>query len=75
MSGTWRVRLDPLRCIGSGICSSAAPRHFLLVDDHSIVVAETVAEDESVRDAANSCPIRAITVRDANDGRLIAPES
>lgn len=74
MSGIWRVRVDPLRCIGSGICTSAAPRHFLLVDDQSVPVTELVAAERALRDAADSCPVRAITVRDADDDRPIAPE-
>lgn len=75
VSDIWRVRVDPLRCIGSGICTSAAPRHFILVDDQSVPVAELVAAEGSLRDAAESCPVGAITVRDAGDDRLIAPET
>ncbi|MFK3984682.1 ferredoxin [Micromonospora sp. NPDC050397] len=74
MSGTWRVRVDPRRCIGSGVCAGAAPKHFVLVDGLSTPVAELITPSEPVTDAADSCPVEAITVRDTADDRLIAPE-
>ncbi|MEE6263833.1 ferredoxin [Plantactinospora sonchi] len=74
MSGGWRVSVDPERCIGSGICAGTAAAHFRLVDGLATPVARTTPPAESVRDAAESCPVEAITVRDAADDRLIAPE-
>ncbi|MEV1289164.1 ferredoxin [Micromonospora sp. NPDC049679] len=71
----WRVTVDPRRCIGSGICAGAAPDHFVLVDAVSIPLDELIPPEESVLDAAESCPMEAIAVRDAVDGRLIAPEA
>ena len=74
VSGEWRVSVDPHRCIGSGICAGTAPEHFQLVDGHSTPLADLVAPAEQVTDAAESCPVEAILVRDAADDRLIAPE-
>lgn len=74
MSRDWRVTVDPRRCIGSGICAGAAPKHFVLVDAVSIPLEELVTPAEAVLDAAESCPMEAITVWDAVDGRIIAPE-
>ncbi|MFI6763687.1 ferredoxin [Micromonospora sp. NPDC050417] len=74
VSPTWRLRVDPRRCIGSGICAGAAPKHFVLVDGLSTPVAELIAPAGPVTDAAESCPVEAITVRDTTDDRLIAPE-
>ncbi|MBO4208797.1 ferredoxin [Micromonospora sp. CPCC 206060] len=74
MSGTWRVDVDPRRCIGTGICAGAAPDHFVLVDGLSRPVLNVVDPAGPVIDAADSCPMEAITVRDADDHRLIAPE-
>ncbi|PZM89991.1 MAG: cytochrome [Actinobacteria bacterium] len=73
MSEQWRISVDGRRCIGTGICAGAAPRHFMLVDAVSTPLAEQVTPDEAVLDAAHSCPMEAITVRDAA-GRIIAPE-
>lgn len=74
MTATWRVSVDPRRCIGSGICAGTAPEHFRLVEGLSIPLAETVPPADPVIDAAESCPVEAITVRDSSDHRLLAPE-
>ncbi|WP_422769738.1 ferredoxin [Plantactinospora sp. WMMC1484] len=75
MSTVWRVSVDPHRCIGSGICAGMAPEHFQLVDDLSTPLADQVAPADLVVEAAESCPVEAILVRDATDQRLIAPGS
>ncbi|MGY0004826.1 ferredoxin [Micromonospora sp. I033] len=76
MSGKieWRLHVDPTRCIGSGICAGIAPQHFVLVDGLSRPVAERIAADESVLDAAESCPLEAIVVSEVDSLRRIAPE-
>ncbi|MET8906502.1 ferredoxin [Micromonospora sp. NPDC004551] len=76
MSGEteWRLHVDPTRCIGSGICAGVAPRHFVLADGLSRPVAERIAADESVLDAAESCPVEAIVVSEVESLRRIAPE-
>ncbi|SCF22931.1 ferredoxin [Micromonospora chokoriensis] len=73
MSATWRIGVNSRRCIGTSICAGTAPEHFRLVDGLSAPRAEVVAPDEVVIDAADSCPVEAITVRDTSDDRLIAP--
>ena len=70
----WRLHVDPTRCIGSGICAGVAPQHFVLVDGLSRPVAERIAADESVLDAAESCPLEAIIVSEVDGLRRIAPE-
>ncbi|MEV4757363.1 ferredoxin [Micromonospora sp. NPDC049559] len=74
MSAAWRVGVDPRRCIGTGICAGTAPEHFQLVGGLSTPLADVVEPADPVIDAADSCPVEAITVRDAADDRLIAPE-
>jgi ferredoxin len=71
----WRLAVDPDTCIGSGMCTGIAPALFKLSGGVSVPVAERVAADPAAIDAAESCPVEAITVRDAADDRLIAPES
>lgn len=70
---SWRLTVDRGLCIGSGTCVGTAPEHFALVDGRSAPMAEEVEPDEAVTDAAEFCPVSAITVRDADD-RLVAPE-
>ncbi|KAB1945564.1 ferredoxin [Micromonospora sp. ALFpr18c] len=74
MSTAWRIGVDSRRCIGTSICAGTAPEHFRLVDGLSAPLADVVAPAEVIIDAADSCPVEAITVRDAADDRLIAPE-
>lgn len=66
----WRIAVDATRCIGSGICAGTAPRHFAVHGSVSVPLRDD--PDESVLDAAESCPVEAIEVRDAS-GQVIAP--
>ncbi|MGC4855762.1 ferredoxin [Micromonospora sp. DT4] len=74
MSTAWRIGVDADRCIGTSICAGTAPEHFRLVDGLSAPLADVVSPAEVVLDAADSCPVEAIIVRDAADDRLIAPQ-
>ena len=69
----WRVSVDPARCQGSGVCAGTAPDHFRLVDGLSRPVAELTDPADVIRDAADSCPVEAITVADAGTGQVLAP--
>ena len=69
---TWRVRVDPGRCISSGICVGTAPERFRFDEQqHSRPVSDLVEEDEAVRDAAASCPVEAISLTDGQTGSPI----
>ncbi|MEU6372528.1 ferredoxin [Streptomyces sp. NPDC046909] len=61
-----KVRVDPERCQGHTLCWMTAPKAFQLdeVDGHSSAVSEDVPADqeEDVREAAHSCPERAIQI-------------
>ncbi|MFG1886968.1 ferredoxin [Micromonospora sp. NPDC049051] len=70
----WRVHVDPTRCIGSGICAGTAPEHFVLVHGLARPLAERVAPDDALVDAADSCPMEAVIVSEADGLRRIAPE-
>jgi ferredoxin len=66
---TWRVRVDTALCISSGMCVSTASERFAFdPDQHSRPVSELIDEDETVRDAATSCPVLAISLTDAETG-------
>jgi ferredoxin len=71
----WRLQVDPDTCIGSGICAGIAPLHFTLVGGFAVASPGPVPPDDAAVDAAESCPVEAITVRDADDDRLIAPDA
>jgi ferredoxin len=66
---TWRIRVDTSRCISSGMCVGTAPDRFSFDEQrHSHPVTELIEEDETVRDAAASCPVEAISLADADTG-------
>ncbi|GLU48774.1 ferredoxin [Nocardiopsis ansamitocini] len=71
---SWNVSLDRGVCIGSGMCTGAAPDHFEFDFDDGMAraVAAEVAPDDSVVEAADACPVEAILVRSA-DGTVVAP--
>ncbi|WP_307868343.1 ferredoxin [Umezawaea beigongshangensis] len=69
----WRIDVDRETCVGSGMCTAIASNRFVLVADRARAVDATVEPDEAVLDAAESCPMEAIVVRD-EAGRVLAPE-
>ncbi|MBQ1050586.1 ferredoxin [Micromonospora sp. C51] len=72
MSTGWRIQVDTDRCIGSGSCVGMAPAHFRMESGLATPCSTTVEPTEAVIDAAESCPVEAIAVRD-DDGTVIAP--
>lgn len=67
---SWHVAVDREVCIGSGIRAGTAPEAFRLDDDRSHPVAAEIEPDETVLDAADSCPVLAITVHSATGEEL-----
>ncbi|MDT7842672.1 ferredoxin [Streptomyces justiciae] len=65
LGGTCRkISVDPERCYGSGDCVYRLPSVFTVVDGFGAVLpGREEAEDEArVREAAEGCPSRAISV-------------
>lgn len=74
-AAAWRLEVDAHACIGSGMCAGIAPAFFHLTDGVSVPVRAPIPPDQAAVDAAESCPVEAIAVRDAADNHLIAPEA
>lgn len=72
-NGPWRVSVDAGTCIGSGICAGSAPEYFQLEGVTSRPVRDEVDPADEVLNAAESCPVEAILVRDSS-GAQLAPE-
>jgi ferredoxin len=61
-----RARVDKQGCVGTGMCQSIAPRAFSLgTDGRSSYVPGSDTSLETLLEAAENCPVQAITV-DAN---------
>ena len=69
----WRLEVDRQLCISSGMCAALAPRHFALEGRAARPLRDEVEQDEAILAAAESCPVRAIQVKVAADGALVAP--
>jgi ferredoxin len=67
------VSVDQGKCIGAANCVHIAPRAFQLDEENlAYVVAPEEVDDETLLDAARSCPTDAIYL-DTEDGRAVYP--
>lgn len=56
--------VDATRCIACGMCAYTAPEVFRIVNHASTVIAQPEKARESrVFDAANGCPVNAISIK------------
>jgi ferredoxin len=68
------VQVDHEICAGFGDCVERAPEVFVLDDDRLAVILDADAVGRDVlREAAETCPVSAILIFDA-DGTRLAPE-
>jgi len=68
-----KAKVDQNVCIGSAMCVATAPGAFELGGDGLAHVVDSSAEDdETLREAAESCPVQAIILED-DDGNQIYP--
>jgi ferredoxin len=70
---SWVVNVDRAACIGSGLCSAAAPGHFELAGGAARPVRERIDPADEVIEAAESCPVEAIIVTESASGKVLAP--
>ena len=57
------VTVDSGKCIACGMCAYAAPEVFRVVGKSSTVLAQPEGRDSRVLDAANGCPVNAISIQ------------
>lgn len=59
-----KVRIDADLCTGCGLCSDGVPEVFKLDDDVAEVISPDVPAnlEDSVKEAAEDCPVEAIIV-------------
>jgi ferredoxin len=58
--------VDKDTCTGCGLCCDTCPQVFELNDDVAVVIVQDVPAEaeEACREAAESCPVDAITIKD-----------
>jgi ferredoxin len=70
----WRIDVDRELCAGTGLCVGTAAGRLRLDAGRARPVREVVEPDQAVVDAAETCPMEAITVRSLTTGEVLAPE-
>ena len=71
--GKLEVAVAPT-CISSGYCRNALPEVFGAREDRKAFVKQNPVEDsEQLRDAFDSCPVEAISAKDAETGEEVFP--
>ncbi len=59
-----KAKVDKDLCIGCGLCADTCPEVFEMVDDKANVKVDEIPDEKVslVKEAAESCPVDAITV-------------
>lgn len=72
----YRIDIDLLTCVGFGECMKTAPGVFRLDElmNQSTVVNAEGADDDTVLQAAEACPVSAISLYDATTGAKVFGE-
>lgn len=69
-----RVSVDHNICVGNAMCETYAPKVFVLNDDRQSEAVDPGADtEENILEAAENCPVSAITVVDAETGERLFP--
>ena len=69
-----RVRVDHNLCVGNAMCETFAPHVFRLNDDRQSEAVDPDGDSiEQILEAAESCPMSAILVEDAETGEQLFP--
>jgi len=68
------VRVDHNVCVGNAMCETYAPHVFRLNDNRQSEAVDPAGDSEKkILEAAENCPVSAITVEDAETGERLFP--
>ena len=74
MARKLKITVDLNVCVGNAMCETFATNTFALNDDRQSSVANPDGDpEEAVLEAAENCPVSAITVSDAESGEQLFP--
>lgn len=69
-----QVSVDHDICVGNAMCITIATKAFKLNDERQAVSADPDGDtEEIIMEAAENCPVAAITVMDADTGEKLFP--
>jgi ferredoxin len=72
MARKLEITVDYNKCVGNAMCEQYAPNVFGLNDERQSYVKDPEGDpEESVIEAAENCPVSAITVKDADTGEVL----
>jgi ferredoxin len=74
MARNLRILIDHNICVGNAMCETFAPKVFRLNDNRQSEAVDPSADSEKkIIEAAENCPVSAITVEDAETGEQLFP--
>ena len=74
MATKLRITVDHNICVGNAMCETFAPKVFVLNDDRQSEAVDPGADTlENILEAAENCPVSAITVVDEETGETLFP--
>ena len=74
MARNLRIRVDHNVCVGNAMCETFAPHVFQLNENRQSEAVNPAGDPvEQVLEAAENCPVSAITVEDADTGEQLFP--
>ena len=74
MAPKLRVSVDLNICVGNAMCETFAPKVFVLNEDRQSVAQDPAADTlENIMEAAENCPVSAITVINDETGETLFP--
>ena len=74
MARNLKITVDHDVCVGNQMCETFAPKVFVINDNRQSEVADATADsEEHILEAAENCPVSAITVEDADTGERLFP--
>ena len=69
-----RIRVDHATCVGNAMCETFAPNVFRLNENRQSEAVDPAGDTiEKILEAAESCPVSAIFVEDAETGEQLFP--